>query len=85
MIDPSISAPIISNLIISSDTIFTNSAFPNLTFYTSVNVNLNEGAPLDYVRCSITDPSGNSIASVQLFDNGTFPDTTSATENTALS
>lgn len=64
-------------MLISADTVFTNSAFPNITFYTSVNVNLNEGAPLDYVRCSITDPSGNSIASVQLFDNGTFPDTTS--------
>ncbi|MBK9331021.1 MAG: hypothetical protein IPM96_01130 [Ignavibacteria bacterium] len=48
-----------------------------ITFYTSVTTNLNEGAQLEYVRCSITDPLGNSIASVQLFDNGTLPDTTS--------
>ncbi len=64
-------------MFISADTVFTNSAFPNITFYTSVNVNLNEGSPLEYINCKVIDPSGNQIATVQLFDNGTFPDTTS--------
>ncbi|MBS1517198.1 MAG: hypothetical protein JSS91_03845 [Bacteroidetes bacterium] len=47
-----------------------------ISFYTSVNVNLNGGTQLEYVNCSVIDPDGNTVGVIHLSDNGTQPDST---------
>lgn len=75
VIDPSISAPLISNQYQSKDTVFTTSATPLINFITSLVVNTNDGSEIRKVTCRINDPNGNLLAQINLLDNGTLPDT----------
>lgn len=77
VIDPSISAPIISGPYQSADTVFTTSSSPLINFIVSLNVNENGGSSLKSVKCSVKDPNGVSIGNFNMADNGVLPDTSS--------
>ncbi len=77
VIDPSISAPIISNPYKSKDTVSVNSANPLINFITSLNVNENNGSSLKSVTCSVKDPDGFLLGKFNMADNGILPDTIS--------
>ncbi len=76
VIDPSISAPIITGQFQSKDTVLTTSSAPVINLNASVIVNTNDGSPISNVKCFVTDPSGNS-SSFAMLDNGVAPDTNS--------
>lgn len=74
VIDPSVSAPLISSQYQSADTVFTTSASPLISFYTSVYVDRNGGEQISSVTLLIKDPDNDEFASVNLVDNGLNPD-----------
>ncbi|MBV6478458.1 MAG: hypothetical protein HGGPFJEG_01213 [Ignavibacteria bacterium] len=75
VIDPSISAPLISGQFQSLDTVETTSSSPLISFYTSVIADRNGGEQITSVSMIINDPLNNELASINLTDNGTLPDT----------
>ncbi|MEO8446130.1 MAG: hypothetical protein ABI528_01475 [bacterium] len=75
IIDPSISAPIITNQFQSKDTVFTTSANPLINLIASVTVNTNGGSAITNVVCSVISPDGNTIGQFNMLDNGTGGDT----------
>ena len=74
VIDTSISAPVMLDPYISSDTVFTTSANPVINFNTSVSVNINGGSSIKSVKCTVKDPDRNIIGQYNLLDNGISPD-----------
>lgn len=74
VIDTSISAPIMLDPYISSDTVYTTSADPVINFNTSVSVNINDGSSIKSVTCTIKDPDRNIAGQFNLLDNGVLPD-----------
>lgn len=76
MIDPTLTAPVISNPFKSKDTVFTNSSSPNVNFITSVKVQHGGDDPVSSVVCSLLDSKGNLIQNFNMSDNGSSPDTT---------
>lgn len=69
VIDPTYYSPLISNPVISQDTVFTTSANPLINFNTSVSVNTNNGSAIRNVICSLTDPEGNLLGNFNMSDN----------------
>lgn len=76
VIDPTLTAPVISNPFKSKDTVFTNSSSPNVNFITSVKVQQGGDDPVSSVVCSLLDSKGNLIQNFNMSDNGSSPDTT---------
>ncbi|MBP9190948.1 MAG: hypothetical protein KBF96_00195 [Ignavibacteria bacterium] len=76
VIDTSISAPVMLDPYISSDSVFTTSSDPVINFNTSVSVNINNGSSIKSVTCTIKDPDRNVIGQYNLLDNGVSPDST---------
>lgn len=74
VIDTSISAPIMLDPYVSSDTVYTTSANPLISFNTSVSVNINDGSSINTVTCTIKDPDRNIAGQFNLLDNGVLPD-----------
>ncbi len=76
VIDTSISAPIMLDPYVSSDSVFTTSSNPVINFNTSVSVNINNGSSIKSVTCTVKDPDRNVIGQYNLLDNGVSPDST---------
>lgn len=76
IIDPSFASPVISDLFLSKDTVFTTSSSPLINLIVRVNVNSNEGALVSNVKCRVFDPTNALAGSFQLNDNGSSPDPT---------
>ncbi|MGB3019466.1 MAG: hypothetical protein WBC65_16800 [Ignavibacteria bacterium] len=76
IIDPSFASPAISNLVLSNDSVITTSSSPMINLIVSVNVNLNDGSPINKVQCRVYDPVNTQIGVYQLNDNGSSPDPT---------
>lgn len=74
IIDPSFASPLISDLRLSEDTVFTTSTSPLINFIVRVNANDNGGTAIDDINCTVTDPSGVTAGVFSLADNGTAPD-----------
>lgn len=74
VIDTSISAPIMLNPYVSSDTVYTTSTNPVINFTTSVSVNTNEGSSIKKVTCTVKDPDRTITGQFNLLDNGVLPD-----------
>ena len=60
----------------SLDTVQTTSSSPLITFYTSVTADRNGGQQISSVTLLINDPENTELATINLTDNGTLPDTT---------
>ena len=76
IIDPSFASPAISDFVLSNDTVITTSSSPLINLIVSVNVNLNDGSPINKVQCRVYDPVNTQIGVYQLNDNGSSPDPT---------
>lgn len=76
IIDPTLTAPVISNPSKSSDTVYTNSDTRVINLITSVEVQQGGDDAVSSVVCSLLDPSGNLVSNFNMSDNGSSPDTT---------
>lgn len=76
IIDPTLIAPSISTPSKSKDTVYTNSGTPVINFVTAVRVSQGGDDAITAVTCTILDPSGNVVNTVNLNDNGGSGDTT---------
>ena len=75
IIDPSFASPVISDLVISSDTVYTTSSSPSINLIARVRVNLNGGSQLSKVSCIVKDPKSMQAGEFLFADNGQAPDT----------
>ncbi len=66
VIDPSYDSPVITNLVRTPDTVKTNSGSPVISFYVSVQADINNGAPLSGVTCTVLDPNSASLGTYNL-------------------
>ncbi len=76
VIDPSFASPVLTDLLISRDTVYTTSSAPSINLIARVNADLNGGSLLSKVTCTVYDPAGQQAGVFQLADNGQLPDTT---------
>ncbi len=81
IIDPSFTSPVISDLLFSKDTVFTNSASPLINLIVRVNVSTNDGEQISNVKCTVFDPNNEQAGVFELNDNGASPDTTPGDQN----
>ncbi|CAN5622109.1 hypothetical protein BH10BAC5_BH10BAC5_02870 [soil metagenome] len=76
VIDPFLSAPVISNAGINVDTVRTTGTTPSIRFIASVNASITGTDAIKNISCKLIDPSGSSIGTFILNDSGISPDTT---------
>lgn len=74
IIDSNFQKPIVSDIYLSSDTIYTNSTTPLIAFIASAKVSENGGTAIKFVNCKIYDAKGTVIGIFQMQDNGSPPD-----------
>ena len=75
IIDPSLASPVISDLVLSKDTVLTTSSSPLINLIVRVKVNLNGGEQISSAKCTVLDPLNSAAGVFQLYDNGSSPDT----------
>lgn len=81
IIDPSISAPVITDPFMSSDTVFTTSSSPVINFNVSLSVNTNDGSSINKVTCTVFDPNSAEIGQFNMSGGSSNPATYTATVN----
>jgi len=77
IIDPSYQSPVISSPYRSTDSVFTTSASPLISFSTSILVSPNGGSGIKTVICKVYDINGLLLNTFNMSDNGIPPDSTS--------
>lgn len=77
IIDPFLSAPVISNAHINVDTVRTTGTSPSISFIASVNAGIQGTDAISSITCKLVDPSGSILGTFVLNDSGISPDTTS--------
>lgn len=76
IIDPFLSAPVISNAHINVDTVRTSGTSPSISFIATVNAGISGTDAIKNVSCKLIDPAGNILGVFILNDSGVSPDTT---------
>jgi hypothetical protein len=77
VIDSNFQKPILSDIYLSRDTIYTNSSSPSINLNVSVKVSENGGAAIKTVNCIIYDAKGALMGTFRMQDNGSPPDSLS--------
>lgn len=77
VVDPNYISPFVSDLYKSTDTISTNSINPIIAFNISAKAVSNGGSNISSVQCNIYTPDDNLLATFEMLDNGTAPDSVS--------